>query len=315
MIIDRRRSVGEPARCAGYVPSWLLPRAGLDDSSVVQQVDGIRLVAEDGAVTEHRVGGLVLDRTRFDKTLAIHALEAGADLCNGFVLARRGDSVVARRNGIEAPFRGHAVVGADGPASVIGQSFGRRTVRFAATLQYEVGLASEERWVEYRQPLFDGRGVGWVVPSGRTAKVGVSLPRRDAGDLKRTMRRMMAILEADRRIHRDAVLGATGGLVPLTRGPWARTDGQALLAGDAAGTGAVFAGAGIAAAYLCGELAGEACYASISEDDGCVLYDYERSIDRRTPVLPADGAERLDAMQAYLKAWANESDAASTEPD
>ena len=65
MIVDRRRSVGMPPRCAGYVPKWLRERTGFDNGAILQEVKGIRLVSPEGS-EEIDAPGFVLDRARFD---------------------------------------------------------------------------------------------------------------------------------------------------------------------------------------------------------------------------------------------------------
>ena len=161
MIVDRRRSVGMPPRCAGYVPGWLRERTTFDDGAVLQTVEGIRLIGPGGQLREVRASGYILDRTRFDKTLAIRALEAGADLANALVLRREGMRVVGRRNGLEAYFSGEAILGSDGPASVVGRSIGQANRLFMATMQYEVGL--DPRGLAGTLPVFrGGRGVRMV---------------------------------------------------------------------------------------------------------------------------------------------------------
>ena len=101
-----------------HCTKWLPERARVDTTSVIQPVN--RILFDDGVRTEEiLVDGCVIDRTRFDKTLAIQALEAGADLCNGFVIRREARTMVARRNGVEAAFVGRSIVCSDGAASVV----------------------------------------------------------------------------------------------------------------------------------------------------------------------------------------------------
>ena len=183
MMTDRRRSVGMPPRCAGYVPAWVRSRTAVDDSAIIQEVEGFRVVDGTGTVREVLAQGCILDRTRFDKNLAIHALEAGADLAQAVVLRREGTGVVGRRNGLEASFGARFLLGADGPSSVIGRSIGQSNQRFFASLQYEVGLKAPESWLTYHVTP-DLPGISWFVPCGQTARIGVGLQRSHARHLK-----------------------------------------------------------------------------------------------------------------------------------
>ncbi|MBT4139025.1 MAG: hypothetical protein HOE48_13985, partial [Candidatus Latescibacteria bacterium] len=61
MMIDRRRSVGTPPRCAGYVPSWVRTRTDVDDSAIIQGVDGFRVLDGQGGMREVVAPGYILD--------------------------------------------------------------------------------------------------------------------------------------------------------------------------------------------------------------------------------------------------------------
>lgn len=302
MIVDRRRSVGVPARCAGYVPGWLRGLTGFDDGAVLQQAEGIRLIAPDGRRREVAAPGYILDRARFDKTLAIHALEAGADLANALVLRREGGRVVIRRNGIEATFSSESIIGADGPGSVIGRSIGTGRQRVMATLQYEIGLRAPEGWAEYYFLGMDG--MGWFVPCGRTAHVGVGVWKRRARRLKSRLSGMMTRLSAEGRLFSDSVLSATGGLVPVNPpGPSCTED--VLLAGDAGAMSDPFSGAGIAAAVVSGDVAGMAAAEAVGGNRDAML-DYGSSVRACLPVFEAgttDPFEQTVERVACVAEW------------
>ena len=278
LIIDRKRSVGQPPRCAGFVPRWLPDRAGADASSVIQSIKWVRL--QDSERTEEfGVDACVIDRTRFDKMLAIRALESGADLCNGFVIRREERTLVARRNGVEAVFQGGALVCADGASSVVTRPIATSRRRFLATMQFEVGLDRSCDFVSLRRPLIGGRGIGWFIPSGRTAKIGVALPRFLSRLLKPVLSSFIREYERDDMIFKNAVLGVTGGLVPIDRRPVSDAGLGLLVAGDARG-GLGVDGAGISNAVLSGELAGLTAHRYLSEASDEVIEDYAPALRR-----------------------------------
>ena len=296
MMIDRRRSVGTPPRCAGYVPAWLRERTGVDDSAILQAVDGCRVIGD--GVCEVAAPGFVLDRTRFDKNLAIHAMEAGADLAQALILRRHEGQVVGRRNGLEAAFGARVILGADGPASVIGRSVGLANRQLMATLQYEVGLRTTDVWLEYQRQ--EGiPGIAWFVPCGRTARVGIAVRRGQARFLKTRLNTFVEQLVADGRVF-SGILGCTGGLLPLN-GPLetAQFDGV-VLAGDAAGLAEPFSGAGIAAAVVSGELAGSLIGQALRSDRLNMLDDYDLELRVR---LPNNGASMLSERMAQVAVW------------
>ena len=283
MIVDRRRSVGMPPRCAGYVPKWLRERTGFDDGAVLQEVKGIRLVSPEGS-EEIDAPGFVLDRARFDKTLAIHALESGADLANAIVLRRDGEGVVLRRNGIQARFVGKVILGSDGPGSVIGRSIGQSNRTFMAAMQYEVGMRVEDAWSELHRPIEGREGHAWFVPCGRTARVGVGLPRLQAKHLKQYLNRFLRRLAAEGRIYTEGILGCTGGLVPINGRLETAQSGGVLLAGAAGGMCDPFNGAGIASAVIGGEVVGRIVGDALQGEDPLILRDYDTEIGRKIPL-------------------------------
>jgi digeranylgeranylglycerophospholipid reductase len=298
LIIDRKRSVGQPPRCAGFVPSWLPERAGVDSGSVLQPITHFRF--QDGSQSaEVEVDGAVIDRTRFDKTLAILALEAGADLCNGFVIRREDRILIARRNGAEASFSGGAIVCADGAASVVSRSVDPSRRRYLATMQFEVGLERTTETVSLRRPVFERRGLGWFIPSGRTAKIGVALPRSMSRVLKPALLSVIREFERDGAIFKNAVLGATGGLVPIDRRPVSDLGLSMLVAGDARG-GLGVDGAGIANAVLSGELAGLTAHRFLDRSSDDVIEKYDLELDQ---LLSCGSGETRSQNPSAFKKW------------
>lgn len=303
MMIDRRRSVGMPPRCAGYVPFWLKARTRFDESAVLQPVEGVRFVGMDGAVRKVKSEGFILDRTRFDKTLAIRALEAGADLANAMVLKREGSRVVGRRGGLEADFEGQFILGADGPGSVVGKSVGLVNHRFWVSMQYEVGLKTPEAWLTFFRLPGKPEGVAWFVPCGRTARLGVTLSRPEARYLKHCLTRFLHQMVAEGLVF-DGVLSYTGGLLPVNGSLDSMRAGHVLLAGDAGGLSEPFGGAGIAKAVVSGEVAGDLVGRVLTESNPGLLDDYDQAVKARMPVefLLTD-FEQLADRQAAIAAW------------
>jgi len=274
-----------------------------DDSAILQTVEGVRLVSTDGEIHEVQVPGLVLDRTRFDKMLAIHALEAGADLACAMVLRRVGSRVVIRRDGLEADFEGAYILGADGPSSVVCRSIGSEDRVFHAALQYEVGLQVPEPWVEYFHYAESRRLCAWFVPSGRTARLGVRVRQGDARFLRAELDDFLRPFVSSGRVFGDGILGCTGGLVPANGARASKGEEGVLLAGDAGGLAGCF-GNGIASAVVSGELAGAAVESAIA-DSGTGLSSYDADLKRLLPAWPGVGdgfAGLIDQMEAAA-AW------------
>ena len=278
LLIDRKRSVGVPARSAGYVPLALRRRVWFDDACVLQPVAGFRLFLPDGRTAEVAAPGYILDRTRFDKTLTLHAVECGADLANGTVVGVSGPCVRFRRGGQEAEVEGRVIIGADGPRSAVRRAIGAPDAAFMVTAQAEVGLRVPFDAAEVR---FDRRCAGgymWFFPSGRTARVGVGVPAAHAPLLRRLLGDFLEYLADEGRVYAEAVLGYSGGPSPAGGLLPCVQRGHALLAGDAAGCTDPFTGSGIYGAVLSGDLAGRtAARALLAGDD---LAGYRRALER-----------------------------------
>lgn len=280
LVIDRKRSVGVPARSAGYVPLWLRRRAWFDDDCILQAVEGFRLFLPDGRTARVEAPGYILDRTRFDKTLTIYAMECGADLANGTVVGVSGRRVRFRRGGQEAEVEGLVVIGADGPRSAVGRAIGVTNAEFMVAAQAEVGLRvpfnAAEIW-------FDRRCMGgymWFFPNGRTARAGVGVAARHAASLRGLLNDFLGRLSGEGRIYREGILGYSGGRVPVGGLPSPLQRGHALLAGDAAGCPDPVTGAGIGAAVLSGTLAGRMAAEALSGKGIDHLSGYRKALER-----------------------------------
>ena len=312
LILDRKRSVGVPGRSGGYVPLRLRRRVWFDDECILQEVAGFRLFLPEGRDSSIKAPGYILDRTRFDKTLAIYALEFGADLANGTVTELAGQRLRFRRGGQEAEVEGRVVIGADGPHSIVGRSIGAVNTEFLVAAQAEVGLKVPFNRAEI---WFDKRCVGgykWFFPTGRTARVGVGMAARYAPLLKGLLGDFLNHLSDQGRIYRESVLSYSGGSVPVGRLLSSPACSFALLAGDAAGCADMVTWAGIGAAVLSGTLAGEIAAKAIRSSDLSYLTQYpsklaqvmalDRMIERKYI------AERFQASGDFLglveNAWA-----------
>ena len=92
LLLDKKREIGSPIQCAGFLPDAsevkaLLPESDLPgalksypDSCVLQPIKTQRIIPPNCNAKEFAVKGAVLDRRRYDQFLAGQAAEAGAEL-------------------------------------------------------------------------------------------------------------------------------------------------------------------------------------------------------------------------------------------
>jgi digeranylgeranylglycerophospholipid reductase len=232
--------------------------------AALQEVSGLETVVEDDKVEVRADPGRVVDRARFDAFLADAARRAGATLRSGIALAEIGaDGAIRLSDG--TALRPRAIVGADGPHSMVGCAIGYPNRALVMARQIRISL---------RRPLCAARvflstrypgGYGWLFPRGSQANLGCGVAI-GAHQALRTILADMALRLARAGIVACEPIERTGGAIPVGGivGPSGRL-GRApvLLAGDAAGLTHPVTGAGIAAAVLSGTLAGEAAAETI----------------------------------------------------
>lgn len=314
VIIDRRPMVGQPARCAGYVPTPLFSRTGIGAELIAQPVDRM-LTHHPGGIEDSSAVGYIINRDLFDRKLAAEASAAGARVITGCRAAAMAGTIVSvcDAGGGSGTIDAELIVGADGPLSAIGRMIGVVNSDFASAAQWLVGLkhSSSALHVYFEREL--PGGYGWLFPRGELANVGIAIDRSSGYRPATALRRFTAGLAAEGLISLPAV-AMTGGLIPVG-GPLACRAGNVLLAGDAAGHCHPVTGAGIATAVQCGELAGQAAAARLGKGTDGPLGDYEEEVEdmfgeylRHAASLRRQLYDRWsrpanDISQALARAW------------
>jgi len=280
LLVERKRTVGVPVRCAEYIPKALLGNLPFADRSfVVQPVEGMRTILPDGTVHEKRAPGLMIQRDRLDGLLAETAREQGAELLleTRFVGVEDGQAVLKMPDGSFARIKAGIIIGADGPHSRVGISMGSLVERLVPAVQVRAHLVGPMDHTEvYFDPRFYG-GYGWLFPKGEEANIGVAVVRRgeQSISLRSALQWFLDALKKSGRIKGEAH-GLTAGLIPVT--PVARSvRGGMVLVGDAAGQTHPITGAGVPQAILCGRLAGKWAARAALEDDLRLLEEYEKA--------------------------------------
>ncbi len=287
LILELGRQVGVPVQCAEYVPARLRDVLGeaWNEQVVEQKVDIMRTFLPDGSVCETPAPGMLINRAVFDQHLATLAICAGADLRTEtrVVEVKEGRVIARQRRSSELlEVKPKVIIGADGPRSTVARAmagqiadngvskalYARSLVAIQCRVRLPCPLASTE---VYFDPLYVG-GYGWRFPKGEVANVGVGLYLEAGISPKAALSHLMARLGMTRR----DILGYGGGTIPCC-GPLPRTRiNNVLLVGDAAGQTHPITGAGIAAACLCGQMAGRAAARAALSDNLLYLDEYER---------------------------------------
>ena len=93
LLLEKRDKIGYPVRCGeGIAPKWLeFSNIPIDDYWISKKVKGAKIYSPNGSclvVEDDNLGtevGLVIDRVKFDQTVADLAVKAGAECRVGLV--------------------------------------------------------------------------------------------------------------------------------------------------------------------------------------------------------------------------------------
>ncbi|MHC5054675.1 MAG: geranylgeranyl reductase family protein [Planctomycetota bacterium] len=285
VCLERRSVVGSPVQCGEFLPdAFELRRMFPEDTETVELLQPaddfvrartrlLRMFSPSCHGYDVPFDGCVVDRDRFEQSLAAKAAGAGAEV-------RTAARVIALQGGVLETSSGqvHArvVIGADGPKSVVARSIGlREDARMAFGVQYVCsGGAFDPSVVEMHFGPVARGGYAWVIPKGESvANVGLG-GRTGSGRpaMMGDLDSFVKVLEErnGRRLERGRF---TAGLIPVG-GPRRRTVlGNVLLAGDAAGHLMAANGGGIPTAMICGRIAGEVAAEHLGK--GAPLSEYE----------------------------------------
>jgi digeranylgeranylglycerophospholipid reductase len=269
VAIDRRAVIGVPVQCAEFIP-LPLGRHARSAGVLVQRILGMTSTLPSGACEQTDFPGLMIDRARFDLALAEAAGAAGAALWRGtsFTGLEAGAGVAVLRNeGGEVHMRCRALIAADGPRSKVAAALGLERLETVETRQYTAPLHVSSGITDvWLAPEYPG-GYAWLFPKGATANLGLGMDTRLDRDLKGPLDRLHAKLIAEGRLGPE-ILKRTGGAIPVGGMRSSLAEGNVAFVGDAAGLTHPITGAGIAAAIVSGDAAGEAAVRLCAGDPG-----------------------------------------------
>jgi len=243
-IFEEHATIGEPLHCAGLVTERVLDFLPTASPSLIQnKIYGAHIHAPSD--TTLTIGGdhvhaLVIDRQRFDETLAKHAQAAGAEL----FLEHKVAAAKVQGNLVQIDLRhqektthahGKIIIGADGSHSTIRTAFG-----FPKPTEFLQGIGAEITDVDLDcrfVHIFTGHKVApgffaWIIPTnqeGTQARIGLCIGKQHDHPLPHYFTTLLK-----HPLIKDAtVLKRFGGVIPL--GALKKTaDAHVMLVGDAA---------------------------------------------------------------------------------
>ncbi|MFH1101009.1 MAG: NAD(P)/FAD-dependent oxidoreductase [Methanobacteriota archaeon] len=279
LLIEKKKIIGEPVRCAEFIPKLLLHNSQVDHRCIVQEIRGMKIYFPNGEYVQTNAPGFMLDRSRFDKELAGYAKENGADLLTGTMcVSKRGKRVLLNNNGRQEIVGAQVIIGADGPKSTVGKWIHSINHDFILGYQYQVPLKESHDCTEI---FFDADFVGgyaWLFPKGNVANVGIGIRYHHQLGVSKVaeelLKKILKRVEDEGKIE-NRILSATRGVIPVG-GPLPTVKENIILVGDAAGQTHPITGGGIPQAMICGEIAGRVAATAVQEGRNDRLLDYEK---------------------------------------
>lgn len=301
LVAERRKTIGVPVRCAGYIPRPLLAALPFRDRAfVLQSVKAMHTVLPDGTVKNTRSPGLIIRRDRFDQLLAESAQREGAKVLTGLrAVGKNTDEILLKdARGERFNMRPLVIIGADGPHSTVGRWMGGRRPRLIPGIQGRVPLAvsMDHTEVHFHPRIFGA--YGWVFPRGNEANVGIALSGGEGfpQSLKPTFDWFVSRIAEEEKIKAGS-RALTLGWIPVAPRHRILKENM-LLAGDAAGHTHPITGAGVAHAILAGRLAGKWAARAVRKGDVGALQGYEEALKAELGETLSRGTRRRQLLEA-----------------
>lgn len=274
LLIDRNPDIGVPVKCAEGTSNKIEKFVKVDKRCICAELTGMNIFSPDGTcITLHypKVAGYVLERRLFDRSLAIEAGRAGADIivnttATGLIKARNQvKGVQVKINGEDHRILADVVVGADGVESKIGQFAGINTHlplhNIDICAQYlmcgpGLGDIDNNHCDFYVGSEVAPGGYAWVFPKGNgSANVGLGI----RGSVSKEGHRAADYLRkfVRQKFPKGSIITEMYGAVPVSGAIYETVADGLVLVGDAARQVDPSTGGGIPYAIESGVIAGE----------------------------------------------------------
>ncbi len=275
LFIDRKKVIGEPVRCAEFIPRQLLGELYCGKEFIVQPVKNMKSILPGNEITETPSPGFIINRNQFDQALAAKAVDSGAEVwTESSAVGLDGNDVTVLKKSERINIRAKIIIGADGPHSRVGKWIGSPNKNLLPALQARAALTDS---IDYTEVRFDKRfygGYAWFFPKGNTANIGLGIKQvKGFKGLKSHLEFFLKELKAQGKITGE-ISGYTAGWIPA-EAPRKITKDNVMLAGDAGGQTHPITGAGVAQAVMCGRMAGEWAAEAVKKDDISLLSEYD----------------------------------------
>lgn len=278
ILIEKKRIIGEPVQCAEFIPKLILSEVEISHDSIVQEIGGMRTYLPSGDCEESSSPGYMLNRSTFDKELAMKATDNGVDVhINTLCSSMNEKKIFINKKGRKVGVIAKVIIGADGPKSTVGKWINSVNRDFIIGMQCSVPLVSSLDFTEvyFDQDFFGG--YGWLFPKGKSANVGVGIRYSSDCNINKSLNGLLTIfvklLEKKGKV-KNSPFFTTSGLIPVG-GPLNTVKDNVILVGDAAGQTHPVTGGGIPQAVICGKIAGRIATHAVQKEKIELLAGYE----------------------------------------
>lgn len=267
-IYEEHKCIGEPVQCTGIVTSSIREHIGIRESIILNEIQKARVIAKNDDSVEFRFSepNLILDRARFDKFMALKAIESGAYMMteHKFIYASNDEIGLKTPEGWVTARYSH-LIGADGPGSHVARSTGLfENRRFWTGIQARVNLENDN-CIEFYPDIAK---FAWVVPeSKRIARIGLLATGKTRECMDAFMRDRIGY-----GLDSKDILDIQAGVVPIYDRKISTQKNRVYLLGDAAAQVKATTGGGIVPGLIAAE-----CLA----DSILNAKDYEKEWRRR----------------------------------
>lgn len=272
LCIEEHGTIGYPVQCAGLLSNAALAECGVSDRSVLNTVQGARVVSGKGnsiLLDAHEKKASVVDRGMLDREMADAAACAGAEYqLKTSVYDVRDGQVLTRGVFGHQQHSFKILIAADGPRSTIARLYGmQRASTYLSGIQADMALDCDSRFVEL-YPDASPDFFGWVIPTG-PGRVRVGLCGKER--VPERFRAFVHQIGGDSSVH--LVTGTLPlGVMPVTYGR------STLFIGDAGGFPKPTSGGGIYTGIRSARHAAAIAVSACEQDryDDALLAGYEQ---------------------------------------
>ena len=277
LMVEKRQEIGSPVRCGEGIAPDFFHEIGIrkDTRWLRNTVEGARFISPTGhvwvvegkAVSEEV--GLVIDRDKFDKSMAIYALDSGAKLMlrthierliinNGNVEGAGGIAM-----GEEIAIRAKVVIAADGYESTLAPQAGIDTrlkkSDIETCLQYTLGgIKSQNKYCDFYfgHAIVPG-GYVWVFPKGENeVNVGLGLLLSKVYEKGMVKKCLDSFINDHPVLSRGSTISIVAGAVSVSMPLEETVRNGLIVVGDAARMVDPLSGGGIANGMIAAKIAG-----------------------------------------------------------